>query len=48
MQTTKTKPTEILKQEHKAIKLMLKILERICKKLDSGSKVDLKDLGGNC
>ena len=33
------KPTEILKDEHEAIKLMLKILEAVCKKLENGENV---------
>lgn len=34
------RPTEVLKEEHKVIKLMLKILDRVSKKLNSGEKVD--------
>jgi len=34
------KPTELLVQEHEAIKQMLKILNKICDKLQSGEKVD--------
>jgi hemerythrin-like domain-containing protein len=44
MQTSKLKPTEVLKQEHEAIKLALEILEKICQKLDGGGKVSAKDL----
>ncbi len=32
--------TEQLMEEHKAIKLMLSIIEEICKRLESGAKVD--------
>jgi len=34
------KPTEQLKEEHDAIKLMLRILERVCEKLESGQDVN--------
>jgi hemerythrin-like domain-containing protein len=34
------KPIEQLKEEHDAIKLMLRILERVCEKLESGQQVD--------
>lgn len=37
-------PTEQLKEEHQAIKLMLKILEAISLKLEKGKKVDLDHL----
>lgn len=36
--------TEALKEEHRAIKLMLGILEKICDKLDSGEKVNRQHL----
>jgi len=39
------KATEQLKEEHKAIKLMLSILNNVSKKLESGEKVDQEDLG---
>ena len=38
------KGTLDLKQEHGKIKLMLRILERICKKLDSGEEVEPEHL----
>lgn len=37
-------PTEQLKEEHNAIKLMLKILEECCRKLESGEEVNSKHL----
>lgn len=40
------RPTAELMQEHEAIKLMLRILERACQRLDSGEKVDAVDLLG--
>ncbi|RPJ11609.1 MAG: hemerythrin [Deltaproteobacteria bacterium] len=33
-------PTEQLKEEHQGIQLMLKILDKICQKMESGEKVD--------
>jgi len=36
--------TEVLKEEHKAIKLMLDVLEEICNRLESGEKIDYKHL----
>ncbi len=38
------KPTEILKEEHKVIKLMLKIINSVCDKLESKQSVDKDDL----
>ncbi len=38
------KPTEILKEEHHLVLLMLKIMEAVCKKLDQGQTVKTKDL----
>src|SRR5512137_1052010 len=38
------KPTEQLKEEHREIELMLKILEKACKKLESGEKVSPEHL----
>ncbi|MFQ5891618.1 MAG: hemerythrin domain-containing protein [Candidatus Methanofastidiosia archaeon] len=38
------KPTEQLKEEHEAIKLMLRILEMICKKLESGEEINPEHL----
>ena len=38
------KPTEQLKEEHKAIKLMLQILEKVCEKLESGEKLNPEHL----
>ena len=38
------RPTEQLKEEHKAIKLMLRILDRVCEKLESGEEVNLEHL----
>lgn len=37
--------TEQLKDEHNAIKLMLRILERVCEKLESGEDVNPEHLG---
>lgn len=39
-------PTEQLKEEHKAIMLMLEILEKVCQKLDSGEKMNPEHLDG--
>jgi hemerythrin-like domain-containing protein len=33
-------PTEQLKEEHQGIQLMLKILEKVCQRLESGERVD--------
>lgn len=38
------KSTEMLKKEHKAIKLMLKILGNVCNKLDNREKVNVEHL----
>ncbi|HAR35847.1 MAG TPA: hemerythrin [Acidobacteria bacterium] len=38
------KPTEELKREHQAIKLMLKIITEVARLLEAGQGVDLKDL----
>lgn len=38
------KPTEVLKEEHKAIKLVLRILEKICTDFESGSSVNVLHL----
>ncbi len=38
------RPTEQLKEEHKAIKLMLQILEKVCEKLESGEKLNPEHL----
>jgi hemerythrin-like domain-containing protein len=38
------RPTEQLKEEHKAIKLMLQILEKVCEKLESNEKVNPEHL----
>lgn len=38
------KPTEELKKEHQAIKLMLDILRAISRRLEAGESADLKDL----
>jgi hemerythrin-like domain-containing protein len=38
------KPTQDLKKEHEAIKLLLKILRKISEKLESGEKVSVKHL----
>ena len=38
------KPTEQLKEEHEAIKLMLRISEKVCEKLESGEEVDPEHL----
>ena len=38
------KPTEQLKEEHRAIKLMLRIAEKVCEKLESGEQVDPEHL----
>lgn len=38
------KPTEILKEEHKLVLLMLKILDAICARLEVGNAVDPDDL----
>jgi len=37
-------PTELLKQEHRSIEEMLKVMEAVCKKLESGEQVSLDDL----
>lgn len=36
--------TEVLKEEHEAIKLMLEILEKVCDKLEQGEKVNSEHL----
>lgn len=38
------KPTEQLKEEHQAIKLMLRISEKVCEKLESGEEVNPEHL----
>jgi hemerythrin-like domain-containing protein len=38
------KPTEQLKEEHQAIKVMLRILEKVCQKLESGEEVNPEHL----
>lgn len=38
------KATELLKEEHKGIKLMLDILEEICKRLQAGEKINPEHL----
>jgi hemerythrin-like domain-containing protein len=38
------KPTDILKEEHRGIELMLSILERMCRKLDAKERIDLNHL----
>jgi hemerythrin-like domain-containing protein len=38
------KPTEQLKEEHQLIKLMLRIAEKVCEKLESGEEVDPEHL----
>jgi hemerythrin-like domain-containing protein len=38
------KPTEQLKEEHQVIKLMLRIAEKVCEKLESGEEVDPEHL----
>ncbi len=40
------RPTAELKEEHEAIKLMLKIIESACQRLDGGTRVDAADLEG--
>jgi len=37
-------PTEQLKEEHEAIKLMLRILDKVCDKLESGEEVNPEHL----
>jgi hemerythrin-like domain-containing protein len=38
------KPTEQLKEEHQAIKVMLRIAEKVCQKLESGEEVNPEHL----
>ena len=38
------KPTDILKEEHRGIELMLAILQRMCKKLETKEQIDLNHL----
>ncbi|MEE9914108.1 MAG: hemerythrin domain-containing protein [Deltaproteobacteria bacterium] len=38
------KPTEILKEEHKLVLLMLKIMEAVCTRLSQGQAVSTEDL----
>ncbi len=40
----KMKPTEILKEEHRVIKSMLKVLDKICNKLSKNKEVDVEHL----
>ena len=37
-------PTEQLKEEHEAIKLTLRVIEKISQKIDAGEKIDAKHL----
>jgi len=37
---SKNKPIEILKEEHRAIKLMLRVLEKVCQKLEAGDELN--------
>jgi len=38
------RPTEVLKKEHKAIELMLKVLEKFCEKIESEKEVNQEHL----
>jgi hemerythrin-like domain-containing protein len=38
------RPTDILREDHREINLMLDILEIICRKLESGRAVNSEDL----
>jgi hemerythrin-like domain-containing protein len=38
------KPTDVLKEEHRGIELMLSVLEQVCRKLDANERVDLGHL----
>lgn len=38
------KPTEVLKEEHKAIKLVLRIVEKICTGIESGKPANVEHL----
>ena len=38
------KPTEILKEEHQLVLLMLKVMEAVCARLDRGETVQTEDL----
>ena len=38
------RPTEVLKEEHEAIKSMLEVLERICDRLEAGERVEPEHL----
>ncbi len=38
------RPTEVLKKEHKAIELMLKVLEKLCEKIESEKEVNPEHL----
>ncbi|MEW5900285.1 MAG: hemerythrin domain-containing protein [Acidobacteriota bacterium] len=40
------KPTQILKDEHETIKLMLEVIENVCLKLEAGDAVPADDLLG--
>ena len=37
-------PTEFLKQEHRSIEEMLKVMEAVCQKLESGEQINTDDL----
>ncbi len=38
------KPTDILKEEHRGIEIMLSILDRMCRKLETNAQVDVTHL----
>jgi hemerythrin-like domain-containing protein len=38
------KATEQLKKEHKAVKVILRVLDKICKKLEAGEKIDVNHM----
>ncbi len=38
------KATEQLKKEHKAVKIMLRVLDMLCKKLEAGEKINIDHL----
>ena len=40
------KPTEDLKEEHEAVKIMLKILDGVCSDIESGKSVKHEHLEG--
>jgi hemerythrin-like domain-containing protein len=43
---SKAKATEQLRKEHSAVKVMVRVLDRLCKRLEAGEKIDPDHLDG--